>query len=161
MSFEIILVKDRKGLLRLRQLHIKLYFSTESNLGSNDVKEDRRDPILLECMKSLLKNKESFRNSFEIWEVPLKYLERTSIDSKFSAEYLVIKDKKEGDSEPKLLNIPRSRTIAMSIYDAARYSSSYNMIGRSTFKPTAFSGYWDRNVRSPPMPPIYCDDEDL
>jgi len=154
MSFETIIAKDERGLLRLKQLYIKLYFSTEHKLRPDDVKVNRNDPILVECVKSLLKNRESFRNSFELWSVPAEYMDRISIGTKDVFEHLIIQDKKDGDPEPKLVSVLRSRTIAMSIHDSAHR--------RSHFKPkNAFSGIWDRKARAPAMAPIYCDDDDL
>lgn len=161
MSFQVIIAKNDKGRIRLKMLYIKLYFSSEPDIDFAKVEEDKLDPVLIECVKSLLKNKESFRGSLEIMEVPAQYIERFSIEEKDGVDCIIIKDKKDDEPEIKEVFIPRSQTIAMSIFNATR-RSPFSMINNSRFKPgrTAFSGYWDSNARAEPcLPPIYIDDD--
>lgn len=167
MSFEFLLAKDEKGLHRLRLLYLKLYFSGEPSTTLIDIKEDRKDPVLIDCVKSLLKNQETFRGSVEVWSVPDVYKDRISIGTKHAFEHFVIKDKKPDEPEPHAVHIPRSRTIAMSIFDAHTTRSPFNMMSSARFlnqpsrpKKTAFTGYWDPPKRtSITVPPAYCDDD--
>jgi hypothetical protein len=167
MCFEFLLAKDEKGLHRLRLLYMKLYFSGEQSKKISEIKEDRKDPVLIECVKSLLKNQETFRGSIEVWSVPDIYKDRISIGTKHAFEHFVIKDKKPDETPPHAVHIPRSHTISMSIFEAQCTISPFNMLSSTRFlgqpprpKRTAFTGYWDPPQRTTiTLPPSYCDEE--
>jgi hypothetical protein len=171
MSFEFLLAKDEKGLHRLRFLYLKLYFSDKSltNLRNEkyEVKEDRQDTVLINCVKSLLKNQETFRGSIEVWSVPNMYKDRISIGTKDAFEHFIIKDKKPDEPYSHLVHIPRSHTISMSIFGASNNQNPERNVFRSTgffgpgcqLKRTAFTGYWDPPKRaSITLPPSYCEE---
>jgi hypothetical protein len=160
MSFELILAKDKRGTILLRQLHVKLYLSTVPDLIIYEVKEDRADPFLSECVKSIMKESLSFRESLKIMKLPNIYKDRWAIERQESCERIIIQNKKDDEPDPEEVN-PRS--MALSLYDAAQLSSPFSMISRSVFRPgrrpprAAFTGYWDAPTISPP---IYLDEED-
>jgi hypothetical protein len=167
MSFEFLLAKDEKGLHRLRLLYLKLYFSDKPLTNLYEVKEDRKDPVLINCVKSLLKNQETFRGSVEVWNVPDMYKGRISIGTKHAFEHFIIKDKNPYEPAPHLIHIPRSRTISMSIFDASNNQNLERKKFRSTeffglarqTKRTAFTDYWDPPKRaSITLPPSYCEE---
>ena len=146
MSFEFLLAKNDKGIQRLRLLYLKLYFSDEITPDLNEVKEDRQDLILIECIKNIMKIRETFRNSIEVWRIPNEYKERISIGTKNKFEHIIIASKTPNEPDPIILNV-------------SHFHQQINTKSYSKPKKTAFTGYWDPpNRASITLPPDYCDD---
>lgn len=162
MPFEIVLANDDDGLRRLRGIYIKLYFSHIPDLKLDDVKENRKDIILIDCVKTLMKNNDNFLNSFTIFEIPDEYQEDISIGNTTAFENLIIKNKPYDGKDQKIrkIQIPQNRTIIQSIFEVNRNPFPIPFRRRPN---GAFANYWDNSARAQPIfditPPKYeCDE---
>lgn len=99
MHFEIVIAKNKKGITSLKLLYKKLYMEN-ADIELSDIIIDNKDNILIDCVKIILKSKDSMRDSLEIIKLPFKYLNRFYIESVNDCEEIIIKNKKEDEPNP-------------------------------------------------------------
>lgn len=126
MSFEIVITHTQKGIQHLRQLHVKLYFDGR-DIDADDIKEDRADPILVECVKSIMKEKSNYKKVFTIYQLPLEYCEIFSIGNSGCDEHLIIGGSRYNNTNKKIKKIIPSAHSDPAFASPPNYRTQYSL----------------------------------